>query len=97
MNGNLVMNYPEASCGVSKELYDNLPEVVTPECFYRGSTVLTTTMSHVEWVGGPFRVSPGFPLKACGNDGPWEDLESPLRSKLGEIRPVVIKYDLRSP
>jgi hypothetical protein len=53
-------------------------KVVTPECFYRGSTVLTTTLSHVEWVGGPaclcvtrrqVSVSPGFPLKACGNDG----------------------------
>jgi hypothetical protein len=61
---------------------------VTPECFNRGSTVLnihhtslTTTLSPVEWVGGPVPVSPGFPpkdgsvrspvadpLKACGND-----------------------------
>jgi hypothetical protein len=31
--------------------------------------MLTTTLSHVEWVGGPARVSPGFPLKTCGNDG----------------------------
>jgi len=31
------MNYPAASCGVSKDLYDNFPNVVTPECFYRGS------------------------------------------------------------
>jgi hypothetical protein len=58
------------------------PKVVTPECFYRGSTMLTTTLSQVEWVGGPARVSPGFPPfetlravsiverpKACGNDG----------------------------
>jgi hypothetical protein len=31
-------------------------QIVTPECFYRGSTVLlTTTLSHVEWVGGPVR------------------------------------------
>ena len=58
-------------------------KVVTPECLNRGSTVLlTTTLSHVEWVGGPVRVAPGFhfdklsvaspvepPLKACGNDG----------------------------
>ena len=36
--GNLKMNYPAASCGVSKELYDNFPKVVTPECFYRGSS-----------------------------------------------------------
>jgi hypothetical protein len=32
---------------------ENFSKVVTPECFYRGL------------VG----VSPGFPLKACGNDG----------------------------
>jgi hypothetical protein len=53
-----------------------------PNVFYRGSTMLTTTLSQVEWVGGPVRVSPGFhfdrlsvaspvepPLKARGNDG----------------------------
>jgi hypothetical protein len=27
------------------------PKGVTPECFNRGSTMLTTTLSHVEWVG----------------------------------------------
>ena len=27
--------------------------VVTPERFYRGSTMLTTTLSQVEWVGAP--------------------------------------------
>jgi hypothetical protein len=32
------MNYPAASCGVSKELYDIFPNLVTPECFYRGSS-----------------------------------------------------------
>jgi len=37
--------------------------------FYRGSTALTTTLSHVEWVGGPVPDPPGFPLQACGNDG----------------------------
>jgi hypothetical protein len=58
------------------------PKGVTPECFNRGSTVLTMTLSHVEWVRGPVSVSPGFPpkdgsvqslvadpLKARGNDG----------------------------
>jgi hypothetical protein len=58
-------------------------ESVTPESIYRGSTVLlTTTLSHVEWVGGPVPVSPGFPtvrephrpegnrgIEAFGNDG----------------------------
>ena len=33
-----------------------IPKGVTPECFNRGSTMLTTTLSHVEWVGGPVRV-----------------------------------------
>jgi hypothetical protein len=28
------------------------PKGVTPECFNRGSTMLTTTLSHAEWVGG---------------------------------------------
>ena len=37
------------------------PKGVTPECFNRGSTMLTTTLSQVEWVGGPVPVSPGFP------------------------------------
>ena len=46
------------------------PNLVTPECFNRGSAMLTTTLSQVEWVGGPDPDSPGFPLKACGNDGP---------------------------
>jgi hypothetical protein len=32
------MNYPAASCGVSENLYDNSPDFVTPECFYRGSS-----------------------------------------------------------
>jgi len=31
--------------------------------------MLTTTLSQVEWVGGPVPNLPGFPLKACGNDG----------------------------
>jgi hypothetical protein len=31
------MNYPAASCGVSKAYHANMPILVTPECFYRGS------------------------------------------------------------
>jgi len=45
------------------------PKGVTPKCFNRGSTMLTTTLSHAEWVGGPVPVSPGFPIRAFGNDG----------------------------
>jgi hypothetical protein len=44
-------------------------KTVTPEFLYRGSTMLTTTLSHVEWVGGPDPDFPGFPLKTCWNDG----------------------------
>src|SRR5438309_9071187 len=72
------MNYPAASCGVSEERDENYPKGVTPECFYRGSTVLlTTTLSHVEWVGGPVPDPPVVsqvepPLKTCGNDGLWK-------------------------
>ena len=58
------------------------PKGVTPECFNRGSTMLTTTLNQVEWVGGPVPVSHGFPtvrephrpegnrgIEAFGNDG----------------------------
>jgi hypothetical protein len=45
------------------------PKAVTSACFNRGSTILTTTLSQVEWVGGPVLVSPGFPIEATRNDG----------------------------
>src|SRR5262249_6469370 len=35
-----------------------IPRVVTPERLYRGSTMLTTTLSQVERVGGPVRTFP---------------------------------------
>jgi hypothetical protein len=41
-------------------------KIVTPERFYRGSTMLTTTLSQVEWVGGAVIVSSGFPIKHPG-------------------------------
>jgi hypothetical protein len=44
---------PAASCGVSARDVEVCLKSVTPECFYRGSS------------SDP----PGFPLKACGNDG----------------------------
>jgi hypothetical protein len=37
--------------GVKKGFMRIYPKRVTPECFNRGSTMLTTTLSHVEWVG----------------------------------------------
>jgi hypothetical protein len=55
----------------------NLPtafKVVTPECFYRGSSP---------------NIPPGFPLKACGNDGLRK--VQILRSKLRGIRSAEIK------
>jgi|GEM_PF-5265668 len=46
------MSRTHSKCGVSKN-WRIYPKGVTPECFYRGSTMLlTTTLSHVEWVGG---------------------------------------------
>ena len=62
------LNFPQQAAGNQNSAM-RFVIVVHPESFYRGSTVLTTTLSHVEWVGGPFEVSPGFPLKTCGNDG----------------------------
>jgi len=42
---------------------------VTPECFCRGSTVLTMILSCLSKGAGVQIRIPGFPLKACGNDG----------------------------
>ena len=59
----------QAHAGIRKHLLLRTdPQGVTPECFNRGSTMLTTTLSEVEWVGGPVPVSPGFPIDAFGND-----------------------------
>jgi hypothetical protein len=38
-----------------------IPRVVTPERLYRGSTMLTTTLSQVERVGGPVPTFPWIP------------------------------------
>jgi hypothetical protein len=59
-----------------------------PKVFILGSTMLTTTLSDIEWVGGPGSDSPVVspvepPLKACGNDGLGTVLIS--RSKLRGI------------
>ena len=62
-----VMKYPAASCGVSEERAENYPKAVPfRDVFIVGSTMLTTTLSHIEWVGGPVPISPGFPLKHAG-------------------------------
>ena len=39
------------------------------------------------FIGGPVRNSPGFPLKARGNDGLWQGYQPPLRSKVRGINP----------
>ena len=57
------------------------PKGVTPECFNRGSTVLTTTLRTSNGSGAQFRALPGFPtvrephrpegnrgIEAFGND-----------------------------
>ena len=46
---------PRSKLGVSKVHRANDSNTVSPECFHRG----------------PDPDSPGFPLKACGNDGRW--------------------------
>jgi len=47
------MNYPAASCGVSKAMIRTIQILSPPNAF----------------IGGSDPGSPGFPLKACGNDG----------------------------
>ena len=82
------MNYPAANCVVSAERDENFRKGVTPECFYRGSTVLTTTLSHVEWVAGPGPIRLDSRLR--GNDGLRKGTEFNAAS-CGGIRPVGIK------
>src|SRR6266576_992692 len=66
------MNYPAASCGVSEE---------------RDETILRASPANV-FIGGPVPDPPGFPLKACGNDGLRK---SASRSKLRGINPQRLK------
>ena len=68
-----MMNYHAAKLrGIEKEFYDNFSLKLSPPNVF---------------IGGPVRVSPGFPLKACGNDGLWEDLESSRCVTLRGINP----------
>lgn len=67
------MNKPAASYGVSELGEQICVRGVTPECLNRGSTVLNTTLSHVERVGGPLPVSLVVstvepPIETFGND-----------------------------
>src|SRR5438093_9741440 len=75
------MNYPRASCGVSKNIYESFPEVVTPKCL----------------IGDPVRVSPGFLLQACRNDGLRGDSKSRLRSKLRGVDPMRLFFFVPRP
>jgi hypothetical protein len=60
------MKHPSASYGVSKDHYD-VTRIRHPRTFFkRGSTMLTTTLSQVEWVGGPVRVSLGREHRRAG-------------------------------
>src|SRR4029434_8049770 len=51
--GQIGMNDPTGSCGVSEHSHKNLSKRRHPNIL----------------IGGPGPVSPGFPLEACGNDG----------------------------
>ena len=51
------MNYPAASCGYQKNC--DLSQVVTPECFYRGSS------SEISPDRGRKRLSPSPPSEPC--------------------------------
>src|SRR5438309_308605 len=81
--GNGINLLPQQVDGASKNIFMRIyPRVVTPERFYRGSTVqLTTTLSHVEWVEGsghnfvwiptvrePHRPEGNRGIEAFGND-----------------------------
>ena len=57
-------------------MYENFPEVVTPNV----------------QIGDPVRVSPAFPLQACGNDGLREDSKARLCNKLLGIEPVRLNF-----
>ncbi len=73
------MNYPAANCGVSVVTSIH-PRGVTPECFNRGSILLSPVVSSVE-----------PPIEAFGNDGREDVWKSSLRSKLREMRPALIQ------
>jgi hypothetical protein len=54
------MNNPAASCGYQNYAMRIIFKASSPNVFYRGSTMLTTTLSQVEWVGGPVRIRLDF-------------------------------------
>ena len=53
VDGGDCIDYPKQGDEISKHRDENLSQGRHPKCFGRG----------------PVPVSPGFPLKACGNDG----------------------------
>ena len=66
------MNYPAASCGgIKKSFLIIFPEFSPPNVL----------------VGGPVGISPGFPLKACGNDGLREGIKF-YAASCGESDPL---------
>jgi hypothetical protein len=44
-------------------------------------------------IGGPVRVSPGFPLKICGNDELGENEKSSFTEQAAEFNPVETKEE----
>ena len=75
------MNYPPASCGVSKNFMIIFRIVVTPECFYRGEkprgglAPLRGSSPGFAWIPAHGSIFLTMTLsnvewvKACGNDG----------------------------
>ncbi len=58
------MNYARSKLRGIKRLYDNFPKVVTHECFYRGSTPLTTTLSSLSKGRGSSQSFAWIPAKS---------------------------------
>jgi hypothetical protein len=67
------VNFPAVSWPNTRRLMRIHPGVVTPECFNRGSSP---------------NIPPGFPLKACGNDGLQEDASALQVIPSTQIKPT---------
>src|SRR4026208_1439937 len=78
------MNYPAASCGVSKAHHANASHSVTPEFLVRGPDPDWPVVSPVE-----------PPLKTCGNDGLWIG-RCEKRSKPRGMNPKRVKRSCKS-
>ncbi len=86
------MNYPAASGGVSEHREERFTLCVTPECFYRGSTLLTTTLSKPSKGRGS---SPDFAripsATVLWRNAGMTDFGAEIRSELRELDPQRLK------